>query len=89
MSNCVVTLSGYRDCEADGLNIATVGEGVERYGRRELKQAIRLSGACYSGPLLRFDPHFSLLSFVAVLSLISYVLLQLGKSTYTRFPLSR
>jgi hypothetical protein len=58
LMNCVVTLSGYRDRETkslregDGEVMTVADDNGERYGRRELKQAIRLSGACYSGPLL-------------------------------------
>jgi hypothetical protein len=62
MNNCVVSLSGYRDASSmsseEGQRqgedpLIILDNSGERYGRRELKQAIRLSGACYSGPLLR------------------------------------
>lgn len=56
LMNCVVTLSGYRDRDTRSLvesdEVTVVDDNGEKYGRRELKQAIRFSGACYSGPLL-------------------------------------
>lgn len=61
MKSCVISLSGYRDRdisdrELQDPNIYHVAdEKGERYGRRELKQAIRFTGACYSGPLLRYN----------------------------------
>lgn len=59
MKGCVISLSGYRDRDVSDREIEDpniyhiTDEKGERYGRRELKQAIRLTGACYSGPLLR------------------------------------